>query len=80
MSAPQRWEVLTLIGNHWENVWSIDDEPETFESHAEAIAALDEYLRDCSQAFLDGDMSDMPLERDAFRIAPHVPTLSTVNQ
>jgi hypothetical protein len=75
--SPQRWEVLTLIGNHWENVWSIDDEPETFDSYGEASAALDEYLRDCRVAYIDGDMTEPPLGRDAFRIAPHVSDLLT---
>ena len=70
--SPQRWEVLTLIGNDWENVWSIDDEPETFDSYGEASAALDEYLRDCRVAYIDGDMTEPPLGRDEFQIAPYV--------
>ena len=70
MSA-QQWEVLTLIGDDWDNVWSIDDEPEIFESAAEADAALAEHLRDCQLAVDEGDMSDAPT-RDEFRIAPYV--------
>jgi hypothetical protein len=70
MSA-QRWEVLTLVGNDWDNVWSLDGEPEIFESAAEADAALAEHLRDCQWAVDEGDMSDAPT-RAAFRIAPHV--------
>lgn len=70
MSA-QRWEVLTLVGNDWDNVWSLDGEPEIFESAAEADAALAEHLRDCQWAVDEGDMIDAPT-RDEFRIAPHV--------
>jgi hypothetical protein len=71
MSAAQRWEVLTFVSHHWENVWSIDDEPELFESAAEADAALAEHLRECQWAVDEGDMSDAP-SRDAFRIVPYV--------
>ena len=66
MSA-QRWEVQTLIGNDWENVWTCDDEPETFASHYEADAILAEHLRDCRMAVDAGDLDDMP-DRDEFRI------------
>ena len=67
----QRWEVLTLCGTHYENVWTIDDEPQTFESHYEADAALTEHLRDCQFAVEAGDMEDVPT-RDEFQIAPYV--------
>lgn len=70
MSA-QRWEVLTLIGNHWENVWTCDDEPVTFASRYEADAELADHLRDCRMAFDAGDLEDMP-DRDEFRIAPYM--------
>jgi hypothetical protein len=67
----QQWEVLTLVGHYWDNVWSVDDEPELFESAAEADAALTEHLRECQLAVDEGDMIDAPT-RDAFRIAPYV--------
>lgn len=67
----QRWEVLTLIGNDWANVWTCDDEPVTFASHYEADAELAEHLRDSRLAVDAGDLEDMP-DRDEFRIAPHV--------
>jgi hypothetical protein len=67
----QRWEVLTLCGNRYENVWTIDDVPETFASHYEADAALTEHLRDCQFAVEAGDMEDVPT-RDEFQIAPYV--------
>ena len=70
MSA-QRWEVLTLVGNHWLNVWESDDEPETFASYEKAEAALAEHLRDCRYAVELGDLADVP-SRDEFRIVPHV--------
>jgi hypothetical protein len=67
----QRWEVLTLVGNHWLNVWELDEEPETFASYEEADAALAEHLRDCRYAVNLGHLEDMPT-RDEFRIVPHV--------
>ena len=69
----QRWEVLTLVGNYWENVWSIDEQPEIFDSYGDADAALTEHLRECQLAVDEGDMIDAPT-RDAFRIAPYVDT------
>ena len=71
MTAAQRWEVLTLTGNYWENVWSIDDEPLTFASYAQAEEEIYEHIRDCELAVDEGDMIDAP-SRDAFRIAPYV--------
>jgi hypothetical protein len=71
MTAAQRWEVLTLTGNYWENVWSIDEQPEIFDSYGDADAALAEHLRECQLAVDEGDMPDAPT-RDAFRIAPYV--------
>lgn len=66
MSA-QRWEVQTLIGNGWENVWELDEQPETFDSYDEADVALAEHLRDCQWAVDAGHLDDMP-DRDEFRI------------
>lgn len=76
MSA-QRWEVLTLIGNHWENVWSLDEEPETFASYEDASIALEEHLLECRGAVKAGHLEDMPT-RDTFRIAPYVGALEVV--
>lgn len=76
MTAAQQWAVLTLIGNYWENVWSLDGEPETFDSYGDADAALAEHLRDCQWAVDAGHLDDMPT-RDAFRIAPCVDTFLT---
>jgi hypothetical protein len=70
MSA-QRWEVLTLVGNYWENVWELDEHPETFASYEEASVALEEHLRDCRYAVDMGHLEDMPT-RDQFAIAPYV--------
>lgn len=67
----QRYEVLMLIGTHYENVWAVDDEPETFGSYAEAEAALTEHLDDCQSAVEAGDLADAPT-RDQFVIAPYV--------
>ena len=72
MSA-QQWEVLTLVGHYWENVWSLDGEPETFDSYGDADAALAEHLRECQWAVDAGHLDYMPT-RDSFRIAPWVDT------
>jgi len=68
--SAQRWVVLTREGNYWENVWTVDDEPEIFDSYADAEAELAEHLRECRWAVDEGDMTDAPT-RDAFRISPH---------
>lgn len=75
MSA-QQWVVLTLVGHYWKNVWSLDGEPETFDSYGDADAALAEHLRDCQWAVDAGHLDDMPT-RDSFRVAPHVDTFLT---
>ena len=46
----QRWEVLTLVGNYYENVWSEDGEPLTFDTYAEAEAELSDHLEACEEA------------------------------
>jgi hypothetical protein len=75
MSA-QRWEVLTFVSHYWENVWSLDGKPETFDSYGDADAALAEHLRECQWAVAAGHLDYMPT-RDAFRIAPCVDTFLT---
>lgn len=35
---------------YWENVWHSDDKPETFETHAQALEALEEFQRDLQEA------------------------------
>ena len=69
MSASKKWEVLLEIGMGYENVWSRDGEPEVFDSLYEADQALEEYLRDCAQAYAAGDLRSMP-DRSEFVIAP----------
>jgi len=69
--STQRWAVLTLTGNNWENMWSVDDMPWTFASYAQAEEEIYEHIRDCELAIQAGDMTDAPT-RDAFRIAPYV--------
>lgn len=75
MSA-QRWEVLALIGNHWENVWQQDGEPLLFDTPDEAALEIVEHLRDCAEAFNCGDLLEAPTA-DSFRIAPHVGRANT---
>ena len=65
--TPQRWEVLTLCGGQYENVWESDGKPETFATFEEAEAALVEHLRDYQLAVEAGYMDDAP-SRDEFEI------------
>jgi hypothetical protein len=67
----QRYEILTLSGTYYENVWQSDGEPETFDSVADAEAALAEHLRDCWLEVAAGHLSDAPT-REQFVIAPYV--------
>ena len=67
----QRWEVLTLCGGHYENVWSIDEQPEVFGSYDDAWTALNEHLSECESAVRLGHLDAMP-SRDEFQIAPYV--------
>ena len=70
MSA-QRWEVLTLIGNRWENIWHNGDDPLTFDSYEDAEAEILDHIDDCRLAVQSGDMVDAPT-RANFCIAPYV--------
>ncbi len=40
------YEVQTLIGSDWENVWHEDDHALTFTSEKKAREAVDEFFRD----------------------------------
>lgn len=70
-----RYEVLTLVGNDWENVWFIIDmsedgteerrQPETFASIEEAEAAIAEHIEDLTNEFI---MDEEPPSRDEFMI------------
>jgi hypothetical protein len=52
----QRYEVQTQFANDtWENTWSEDDEPLTFESPAEAESAIFDHLNDCKAAGIAAD-------------------------
>jgi hypothetical protein len=47
----QRYEVQTQFANGtWENTWSEDGVPLTFESPAEAESAIFDHLNDCKAA------------------------------
>ena len=50
-----KWAVL-LDG---ENVWSVDGEPQTFKTEAEAWSEIDDFFRDCEEAVKDGYMTDV---------------------
>jgi len=67
----QRWEVLTLVGNFYENTWSEDGEPLTFDTYAEAESELTDHLEACEEAHHFGHLAEVPT-RDQFAIAPYV--------
>jgi hypothetical protein len=52
----------------WINTWTVDDEPETFDSYKDAEEALDYFLKEEKQAFKRGEI-DSPYEEDEFRIS-----------
>ena len=53
-----QWEVQQLIGNEWENVWLIDDQPHQFHSKEEAQQELDEHFEDLDDSEIEYDKSD----------------------
>lgn len=63
-----RYEVQMDIGQEWENVWSEDGEPLTFDTDWKAQKALDDHLKDGQAAFERGDLSDAPMASE-FRVA-----------
>lgn len=52
----------------WINTWSVDDEPEVFNSYEEAKGALDWFLKEEKKAFKRGEIDNM-YEADEFRIS-----------
>lgn len=50
-----RCVVETKVGNDWENVWTEDDEPLTFDTPAAARTAIDEHIATCKSAGLTVD-------------------------
>lgn len=44
------YEVLTRIGTKFENVWSLDGAPQTFESEEAAFDAIEEHYADLDHA------------------------------
>ena len=62
-----RYIVETRVGNTWENVWSEDQEPMTFDTEADAEAEIEDALECMESAYRRGDMSS-PMTRDEFRI------------
>lgn len=51
----------------WINTWSIDDEPEVFNTYQDAENALDSFLSEEKKAFKRGEIDNM-YEEDEFRI------------
>lgn len=48
-----RFEVQTLFRSGWKNVWTVDDEPQTFDTREEAQREIDEHLSTAKAAGLD---------------------------
>lgn len=51
----------------WTNTWTIDDEPEVFDTYQDAENALDSFLSEEKKAFKRGEIDNM-YEADEFRI------------
>ncbi len=62
-----KYEVQEETFYGWENTWSNDDGPTTFDTREDAEAELNSFLADMAYAVSIGDMEDCP-SRDQFRI------------
>jgi hypothetical protein len=51
----------------WINTWTVDDEPEIFDTYQDAENALDSFLSEEKKAFKRGEIDNM-YEADEFRI------------
>ena len=51
----------------WINTWSVDGEPEVFDTYQDAENALDSFLSEEKKAFKRGEIDNM-YEADEFRI------------
>jgi hypothetical protein len=51
----------------WINTWTVDDEPEVFDTYKDAENALDWFLKEEKKAFKRGEIDSM-YEADEFRI------------
>lgn len=53
----------------WENCWTVDDQPQTFPTRAEARAEINDFLSDIRQEIKDGMRGkDEGYSRDDFRV------------
>jgi len=50
MSQATRFEVQTYFHGYWENCWTVDDEPQYYDTHDEAMADIYEFFADLSRA------------------------------
>jgi hypothetical protein len=53
------FEVQTLVGRDWENTWTEDETPVTFQTRKEAETALAEFLADMAEAVASGNMPEV---------------------
>lgn len=61
------YEVQTLIGDQWENIWTEDGQPQEFKTRQEAQAEIDQLIADTIEAAAEGSMAE-PYSRDNYRI------------
>lgn len=50
------------IGNGWENVWQLDDQPHTFATREEAEAELSEHFEDMQEAGMEFNPDEYRIE------------------
>lgn len=67
-AAPRVWTVETeFYGDTWENVWTQDEAPMTFETLELAVDEIRDHVTDCINAVEGGEMDDSP-DPSAFRV------------
>lgn len=59
-----QYEVLTWMEYGWDNVWNLDDGPQSFSSEEEASAAIKEFIADYEEAHAEGFIEDVPEVED----------------
>lgn len=65
--GPKRFAVESRFLCGWENCWTIDDQPLTFATRADAEAELKSHLAEVAEAVAAGDLFD-GYDREDFRI------------
>lgn len=61
------WEVQTIVGDSWENLWNVDGKPTRFKSEAEAKQELDDFFAEQAEAVAKGHM-DLLYDREDYQV------------